>query len=164
MTPHWKIRYQAAHDAWFKEHYPAVTKDGHTPPKQSPQVSKANGLTTAIVNYMKWVGADASRIATEGRYIEGKQHKTASGAIIQDKGFRIQSSVKKGTADVVGTIQGRSVNIEVKVGADKPRPAQLSRQISVRRAGGIYEFVSTIEQFFELYDKIMSLPKIDNRF
>jgi hypothetical protein len=47
--------------------------------------------------------------------------------------------------------------IEIKVGRDKPRPDQLTEQIRERKAGGIYEFIGTPEQFFELYDKIVSL-------
>jgi hypothetical protein len=43
---------------------------------------------------------------------------------------------------------------EVKVGRDRPRPEQLAEQQRERQAGGIYEFVSTPEQFFELFDKL----------
>jgi hypothetical protein len=47
--------------------------------------------------------------------------------------------------------------IEIKCGADKPRPEQLQEQERERKAGGIYEFISTPEQFLELYDKVVNL-------
>ena len=47
--------------------------------------------------------------------------------------------------------------IEIKIGKDRASDFQLREQERERRAGGIYEFISTPEQFFELYDKIMEL-------
>ena len=90
-----------------------------------------------------------------GRLIDGVE-KQPSGAKIGVKKW-LPSSTRKGSADISCTIFGRSVQIEIKVGRDKPRPDQLTEQIRERRAGGIYEFVSTPEQFFELYDLIVNL-------
>jgi hypothetical protein len=69
----------------------------------------------------------------------------------------LPSSTRKGSADISCTIFGKAVQIEIKVGRDKPRPDQLTEQIRERKAGGIYEFIGTPEQFFELYDKIVHL-------
>jgi hypothetical protein len=51
-------------------------------------------------------------------------------------------------------VKGKSVMIEIKVGADRPRPEQLAEQQRERQAGGIYEFVHTPEEFFLLFDKL----------
>jgi hypothetical protein len=47
--------------------------------------------------------------------------------------------------------------LEIKCGADKPRPEQLQEQERERKAGGIYEFIRTADEFLELYDKIIKL-------
>ena len=44
--------------------------------------------------------------------------------------------------------------IEIKVGSDRPREDQLLEQIRERKAGGIYEFIKTPEEFFSLYNSI----------
>jgi hypothetical protein len=46
--------------------------------------------------------------------------------------------------------------IEIKVGADRPRIEQLAEQQRERQAGGIYEFISTPEGFFLLFDLIVN--------
>ena len=43
---------------------------------------------------------------------------------------------------------------EVKVGRDRPRPEQLAEQAKERAAGGMYEFISTPEQFFAIFDTL----------
>jgi hypothetical protein len=138
----WKHRYQSAHENWFAQEYPNSYKSGFYLIPKMPKVETANGLTNFICNYIKWEGYRATRINVSGRQIKGKW---------------IPSSTRKGTADISATLKGKSVMIEIKVGRDKPRPEQLEEQERERKAGGIYEFVGTTEQFFELYDKILSL-------
>lgn len=138
----WKQRYESAHEEWFKQEYPESYKSGYYLTPKMPKVDTANGLTTFICNYIKWVGYRATRINVSGRQIKSKW---------------IPSSTRKGTADISATLKGKSVMIEIKVGRDKPRPEQLEEQERERKAGGIYEFISTPEQFFELYDKVVSL-------
>jgi len=108
-----------------------------------PKVNTANGLTNYIVNYLTWLGHRATRISSAGRYIPA-QNK-------YDKGGFIPSTTRKGTADISATIHGRSVMIEIKVGNDKPSEAQLREQQRERDAGGIYEFVKTVDEFHTLY-------------
>lgn len=153
MTP--KQRYQVAHEQWFKIKYPHAYKDGFYLEPKMPKVDTANGLTTFITNYLSWMGHRATRINVMGRLVDGVE-KQPSGAKIGVKKW-LPSSTRKGTADISATIKGRSVMLEIKVGKDKPRPDQLSEQIRERKAGGIYEFLSTPDEFFELYDKIISL-------
>ncbi len=149
-----KQRYQAAHEQWFKIEYPHAYKDGYYLEPKYPKVDAANGLTTFICNFLHWKGHRATRVNVSGRLVDAKE-KQASGNVIGVKKW-IPSSTRKGTADISATIKGRSVMIEIKVGRDKPRPDQLSEQIRERNAGGIYEFISTPEQFFELYDFVVN--------
>lgn len=137
-----KDRYNLAHKKWFAEQYPTAYKDGFHSPPPMPIVSKANGLTKFIVNFLNWSGHRATRINVSGRQIKGKW---------------IPSSTRRGSSDISATVKGKSVMIEIKVGKDKPREEQLKEQEKERAAGGIYEFISTPEEFFELYDKVVNL-------
>jgi hypothetical protein len=151
----YKERYQKAHEEYFKIKYPNAYKDGYYLDPKVPKVDSANGLTTFICNYLAWLNHRATRINVSGRLVDGVE-KQPSGAKIGVKKW-IPSSTRKGTADISATIKGRSVMLEIKVGSDRPRPDQLTEQARERRAGGIYEFIKTPDEFFYLYDYIVSL-------
>ena len=137
--PTWKLRYNTAHYNYTCQRAPNVVKDGFYTTPPTPIVTKSNGLTTFIINFLNWSGYRATRINTMGRQINGKF---------------IPSATRKGTADISATVKGKSVMIEIKVGKDKPRPEQLAEQQRERNAGGIYEFVSTPEGFFLIFDTL----------
>ena len=143
-----KERYSKAHESWFKESYPNAYKDGFYLDPKIPKVDSSNGLTTFICNYLSWNGHRATRINVSGRLVDGVE-KQPSGAKIGVKKW-IPSSTRKGTADISATIKGRSVMIEIKIGADRPRPEQLLEQQREKKAGGIYEFIKTPEQFVKI--------------
>lgn len=151
----YKDRYKIAHKQWFKIEYPNAYKDGYYLDSKLPKVDSSNGLTTYIINFLSWYGHRATRINVSGRLIDGKE-KQPSGVTLGVKKW-IPSSTRKGTADISATINGRSVMIEIKVGADRPRPEQLEEQIRERKAGGIYEFIKTPDEFLALYDFVLSL-------
>ena len=135
----WNERYRLAHAEHCKRIYPVAfeASGGMTMKVMYPCVTKANGLTLAIENYLLWSGYRCTRINVHGRVINGKH---------------IFSSTRKGSADLSSTIKGRSVMWEIKIGNDKPSPHQLKEQALERAAGGEYFFVKTIHEFFELYD------------
>lgn len=139
--PEWRLRYNTAHYNYTCQRAPNVVRDGFYTGPTLPKVATANGLTQFICNFINWSGYRATRINTMGRMVGGRW---------------IHSTTRKGSADISSTIKGRSVMWEVKVGRDRPRPEQLAEQAKERAAGGIYEFVSTAEQFFELFDKILN--------
>lgn len=138
----WKERYQKSHENWFKQTYPEAYKSGYYLTPKFPNVNTANGITLMICNYVKWEGYRATRINVSGRQIKGKW---------------IPSSTRKGTADISCTLRGKSLMLEIKVGKDKPRPEQLQEQERERKAGGHYEFCHSPEEFFLIYDKLVSL-------
>jgi hypothetical protein len=135
-----KQRYNAAHLHWQEHKYPEAYKAGYTHDPAMPVVTKANGLTNFICNYLNWMGHRATRINVSGRKVKDKW---------------IRSTTRKGTADISATINGKSVMIEIKIGRDKPSLDQLAEQIKERNAGGIYEFISSPEEFFMLYDNLL---------
>ena len=136
--PDWcKQRYIEAHQLSFSQ---AVKDAGHTFKATIPDCNTANGLTQAIVKFLLWHGHRATRISSAGRMIKGKY---------------IPGGTRKGSADISATIKGRSVMLEIKIGADKPSEYQIREQELERRAGGCYEFIKTFEQFLIFYDKFI---------
>jgi len=138
MTP--KQRYNAAHLRWQELTYPSAFKAGFTHDPSMPITTKANGLTKFIINYLNWSGHRATRINVSGRKVGDKW---------------IRSTTRKGTADISATINGKSVMIEIKICKDKASEHQLAEQIKERSAGGIYEFISSVDEFFLLYDNLL---------
>ena len=137
--PEWRIRYNTAHYNYTCQRAPNVVRDGFYTGPTLPKVATANGLTQFICNFINWSGYRATRINTMGRMVNGRW---------------IHSTTRKGSADISSTIKGRSVMWEVKVGRDRPRPEQLAEQAKERAAGGMYEFISTPEQFFAIFDTL----------
>jgi hypothetical protein len=137
-----KERYNAAHHEYYKVKYPNVVADGLYCLPTLPKYKTANGLTKFITNYILWAGWRATRVNTMGRQVGGKW---------------IPGTTRKGTADISATIKGRSIMIEIKVGKDKASEYQLKEQELERKSGGIFEFISTPEEFFTLYDYVLSL-------
>jgi hypothetical protein len=138
-----KQLYNQAHLHWQEITYPSAFKAGFTHDPAMPVVTKANGLTNFICNYLNWSGHRATRINVSGRKVKDKW---------------IRSTTRKGTADISATIKinglGCSVMWEVKIGADKPSDFQLKEKEKEEQAGGKYFFVKTVDEFFEQYDSL----------
>ena len=137
-----KERYNAAHHEYYKVKYPNVVADGLYCSPTLPKYKTSNGLTKFITNYILWAGWRATRVNTMGRQVDGKW---------------IPGTTRKGTADISATIKGRSIMIEIKVGKDKASEYQLKEQELERKSGGIFEFISSPEEFFTLYDYVLNL-------
>jgi hypothetical protein len=152
MVTNYKEKYYTAHAAYTKKTKPLFFASGHYFLPTIPKIKTSNGLTKFILNYVNWTGYRATRISSAGRYIEAKN---AQGHKIANGGMFIPSTTRKGTADISCTINGRSVMIEIKIGNDKPSDFQLREQAKECAAGGIYEFISTPEEFFVLYDSLI---------
>jgi hypothetical protein len=91
--------------------------------------TKANSLTRAIVDLFTFIGGDANRVSSAGRYDATR------------KRF-ITSQTRKGTADIHAILEGQHISIEVKIGRDRMSDYQHKEAERIRRAGGIY-FVAT---------------------
>ena len=96
--------------------------------------SSANELTKAIVAHIYCHGGFAARVNSTGTYK-------------QNEGRYILSGSRNGMADVNACIGGKHIQIEVKFGSDRPRPAQLQVQKEVISAGGQYIFVKTFDDY-----------------
>lgn len=144
MRPH--PRYSQAHELNFQTQYPAVYQSGHYFKPDMPDTRTSNGLTQAIIKFILWNGYRATGISASGRVLR-----------IKGQNKYIPGRTRKGTADISATIAGRSVMIEIKVGKDVASGYQLREQELERKAGGVYEFVGTFEEFLVIYDGIVAL-------
>lgn len=150
---YWKQRYTEAYDEYQHREFPAASKDFGTLPPKYPDVRTSNGLTRFICDFIKFKGFRATRVNTQGRMVECTTREE-SGAVFMDKKW-ITSSTRKGTADVSSTILGRTVMFEVKVGDDQPRVNQLKEASRERKAGGVYEFVYSPDDFLIIFDGLI---------
>lgn len=101
-----------------------------------------NGLTNAIMDYLKYNQHYANRINCMGvmRLIDGKMRHT-------------HSSTRKGVADIHAIINGKHCSIEIKCKATKDRLSdyQIRERQLVENAGGFYFVATDMESFIEWY-------------
>jgi len=119
----------------------------------------ANGLTRAIIDFLRFSKWQAERINCSGRPLDNTKIITD---VLGDS--RRVGSVKwlptsgqRGTADISATIQGKSVKIEVKIGRDRQSDYQKQYQEQIERSEGIYIIVSDFENFLNQYNQIISI-------
>ena len=96
----------------------------------------ANGLTDCICKYLTLNGCFCSRINTQGNYNMKLKRWVYSGCT-------------KGVADINAVINGKSFQIEVKIGSDKPSDHQLKVKQQVEASGGCYIFVKSFDDFLK---------------
>ena len=115
----------------------------------------ANGLTKCIIAFLKFNGWQAERVSNMGRPVDSRRTvKDVLGRERQIGSMKwIPGSGTKGTADISATIKGRSVKIEVKIGADRQSEAQKAYQANVEMAGGVYVIAKSFEDFLLWYEQ-----------
>ena len=126
-----------AHDRFRTEH-PNFPE--YAIPPQSYRDDTANGLTRCVVEFVRFHGGQAERIFTT-RVPEQRR-----GRIVSRK-----SNTTNGRADISATLAGRSVKMEIKIGADRQSEAQRRYQVAIERAGGLYVIVKDFTSFVEWY-------------
>lgn len=118
----------------------------------------ANGLSKAIITYIKLTGGFAERIGNTGRVID--QSLTFADVLGHTKTIGsvkwIPGTGTNGTADISSTVAGKSLKIEVKIGADRQSEAQKRYQKSIESAGGLYYIAKDFASFFSWYNQIIS--------
>ena len=112
--------------------------------------STANGLTKAILSFLKLKGHMVWRQSSEGRYRPGKAVVDVIGRTRIMKGKYLPGQ-NKGAADVCAIIGGVFCALEVKIGKDSQSLAQKQYQKQVEDNGGRYFIARTFESFYEWY-------------
>ncbi len=124
-------------------------------PKSIYKDNTANGLTKCVIDFLSFSGWQAERINNTGRMIDRRETYIDSiGRSRTIGGVEwIKGTGTDGTADISATIAGKSVKIEVKIGADRQSDAQQQYQAAVERAGGLYCIAVDFAQFYSWYIK-----------
>lgn len=148
-------RYLDAHLLWAKRNRPNVVKDGFYTPPKVPDVTKTNGLTDYCANMVNWLEVgrvDRINVVTRA---SDKIVREESGNKFTEK--RYTRSVKKGTADIIGSLRGTKINIEIKnkYTGDKMRPSQIKEMNAALRAGELYWIVTCVEDFLSELDAFL---------
>lgn len=144
---------QVLHLEANRKKYPSISDEYR--PKQVYNDVTANGLTACIKDFLNFSGWQAERVSVTGRRINvkaAKKKNTTFGQVSKiDKTMFIPSTMTKGSADLSATIKGRSIKIEVKIGADKQSELQKEYQKNIEKAGGIYFIVKNFDDFYNKY-------------
>lgn len=101
-------------------------------PKYSDKT--ANGLTSAIVDYIDLIGGYATRINSGGVYD-------------QKLGIYRHGTAKRGFSDIHGLLNRQPLYVEVKIGNDRQSEYQKEFQKQVTAAGGHYFIAKDFESF-----------------
>ena len=127
--------------------------------KEAFRDDKANGLTKCIIAFIQLKGGQAERINTTGRCIDKTERYTDVVGITRTVGSVewIPGTSTNGSADTSATIKGRSVKIEVKIGADRQSQAQKDYQQVIEKAGGLYYIAKDFTSFIEWYSNTFEL-------
>ena len=155
---------------WIKSQHPTAWKNdpetferGFRETCRFPRISGAPSLERAIVDYITYAGFQASKITTSGRFVKGKITFTdvigRTRVIGNDKW--IPGGSTKGVADIIATVYGLKIDIEVKYSkGDRQRETQKRYEEAVTKAGGFYIIVRSFEDFYNKWNDLMDHPKI----
>jgi hypothetical protein len=137
------------------ESYPNVPKYALSAPKYEDKT--ANGLTKCIIEFLQLSNHQAERINTMGRPIDNRKQVTDVIGRTKTIGSMTwgKSTATKGSADISATIQGRSVKIEVKIGADRQSNDQKVYQANIEKSGGKYWIAKNFDDFIKKYDDFL---------
>ena len=122
------------------------------------ETRKANGLTRAVKDWIKFTGGQAERISVTGRPIDNTRIVTD----VLGRKMRIGSidyikpTMTRGSADISATILGRSVKIEIKIGHDRQSEFQKRYQNEIEEAGGIYLIVHDLAGFADWHTEFIN--------
>lgn len=137
--------------------YPAVPAEWLVKTKYNDRT--ANGLTRCVIDFLTFKGWQAERINSTGRIVDDR--KTYIDVIGRCKTIGsvqwVKGTTTAGTADISATIAGRSVKIEIKIGADRQSHWQKSYQQLIERSGGLYFIAKTFQDFYEWYNQNFEL-------
>ena len=144
----------------LKERYPSFPEHAIPIPKYSD--TTANGLTKCVIDFLNYSGHQAERISSSGRVID--KSKVVTDVLGRQRTIGSMQYIKgtstNGTADISSIINGKSVKIEIKIGADRQSKAQKDYQTATEKAGGIYLITKSFDEFMIQYTGLSAEVKL----
>jgi len=128
--------------------------------KMPKSASQLEGL---IMEFLRLKGHQAQKVTTTGVYRDNtKKFVDAIGRTrIIGKGTWTPGTATKGAADISSTIYGIKVEWEVKFSkSDTQKPKQKEFEMAVKKGGGFYFIVTSGNDFWRKYYKLLEHPKI----
>lgn len=111
--------------------------------KAKPKGETANRITANVLRIVNGQpGCVAYRINNVGVWDAAKQ--------VHRKG-----NTEKGIPDILGSVRGRMLAVEVKAGRDKMSLDQLHRKAEIERAGGLFFEARSTDEFLEWFIEIL---------
>lgn len=111
----------------------------------------ANGLAQCIIRWLELKGHYCTRITTTGRKLNDITIIDVIGRAHVTPGKWIPGTTKRGTSDIIASINGRHASIELKIGRDVMSPAQIKTKQQVEGSGGLYFIAKDFESFYKWY-------------
>lgn len=145
--------------AHLKELHIADSKIKHPelPYYSSPdfKVSTSNGLTKAVIHFLRLKDHQVERISSTGRYIDNSITSTnvMNQRVKIGSGCWIPGTSKNGSADISSTINSMSVKWEIKNAKTRDRQSDVQKhyQAEVEKSGGKYFIITSLSQFLNTY-------------
>lgn len=137
-----------------KQDYPGMPESHYTGTRVYTDRT-ANQLTRSVIDWLKLNGHQAERINCTGRMLDSRTsfiNAVGQARTIGNKKW-IKTAGQRGTADISATIAGKSVKIEIKIGADRQSPAQKAYQTDIERSGGVYLIVKDFQSFYNWFSQ-----------
>jgi hypothetical protein len=158
----WKQRLKRMHHESIKSKSPGFfeASGGYSMKIKPYNDTTSNGLTKCIIDWINYSGGHAIRVNTQGQ-VRKERVQLAFGNYRDNITFT-PSTTPKGTSDIKATMQGKSLNIEVKIGPDKMSPAQLKQKHLEEAAGALCFTAKNMESFIVWFDEICGVIKIES--
>jgi len=135
-------------------------------PTEKYKVKTANGLTKAVIKWIRLHGGQAERISVTGRMVDNRETYTdVLGRRCQMGSTQwIPGTMTSGSADISSIIRSHAGvvipwKIEIKIGRDRQSEKQKAYEAEVKGAGGHYSLVHTFEEFYQQYMELMGTPR-----
>lgn len=141
---------QMALDQMAAKH-PNVKRSYLVIPKYSDKTEK--GLKQCIKDFVEMQGGVCNNIVTTGRKKDDRRlvrdvlgHYKIIGSVKW-----LHTSSKLGASDLSLIVAGRPIEVEIKIGKDRQREAQIIYERAVVNAQGLYWIVRSFDEFYNKY-------------
>jgi len=124
---------------------------------------KAGDLEKLIQEYLTLIGFQCSNIKTTGTFIQDKKQVIDVVGFVRtvDNSKWVKGNSTTGVADLVATIYGLKLDIEIKFSkGDSQKDSQIKYEKAVIGANGIYIIVKTGDDFLEQFNDFLDLPQV----